>query len=584
MSDEKLEDSDGDSDLDEVLREERISKVPTMIVVDPSIDSPKKFNERIEIVREFVPTIPKGCPEARRGEAHGTWSRRRERKMMGERWEERYPGIPDLKYGPQDEQLMKKADKERLDAAESREERRRIQKRIDDRPWIVQALFECPGDPAHTNVLYEGWSSESMSKQRTDETDSTAPKIMKVRRIREAFLAKVREEANEKARHLVANDSVQNFASTVNQFFSMPEIETISPTSRYWLYRDMEYFHTRHQEEHLLGPIWYMSMADPEILPPHYAYTSVNIVDKAAFEKCRSSPANLPTDKLIAQFYSHHTFYPGLNESCSNPKGCRCNQRFNILYGRDSGQERCMLEDLRPAKNLKYDSNGLLDLRGFKNSDLRVIMECSDECGCNHKCPRRRLQQGQTKPMVVYHEGEKGFGLRAAESFKKGELVCEYTGNMFQLDPPLERKPPQPHAQQLLDVPSVKRLKKNRKAEKEKEEEERRRKPPKDGRNTSYQAGFTIMNHDVAICAGKVGNIARFINHSCEPNTAFFEVHSRRYVADPLIPRVAVYATKDIALGEEITIAYWAEPGKKRARTGMHCRCGSSKCMTYLPS
>ncbi|ULU02521.1 hypothetical protein L3Y34_002243 [Caenorhabditis briggsae] len=570
-----------ESDDDTVINEEKLRKIPTMIVVDPSIRRPFKYNERIRVVPKFEPSLPRGCGEAKKAEANGTWSRKRERKNAGEEREEVWPGIPDKKYGKRDEWTMNKADREAEEQADG-PEKDRIMREIAERQWVAQALFECPDDPTQTKVLYEGWSSETMSTQMTDETNSTAPIVMMYRNIREKFLAKMKEEAEIKAIEFMnAEGRKITFKEALAKFFVQPPIASFSPTSRFWLYQDMDYFHSMQQKEHLLGPIWYMAMRNPEQLPPFYAYSSVNIVDKEAFDLCKNSLASLSTPDLIKKFYKHSTIFPGRKGVCSNSAGCKCNQRFNILYGLDSGMGRRMVDSghVQPVKQIKHDSNGILDLADFRVSDLRVIMECSDECGCPHTCPRRRLQQGQTKPMVIYHEGEKGFGIRAAEGFKRGELICEYTGKMFVYNQAIVRTLPK-HAQEYLNATSLR--KKDKKTTEEETEKPVDRDSRKKRKPTSYQAGFSVMNDEIVICAGKEGNIARFANHSCEPNAAFFEVHSRRYVSDPLIPRVAIYATKDIALGEEVTVAYW-DPTEQRKKTDIECRCGTASCMKFLP-
>jgi SET domain-containing protein len=60
------------------------------------------------------------------------------------------------------------------------------------------------------------------------------------------------------------------------------------------------------------------------------------------------------------------------------------------------------------------------------------------------------------------------------------------------------------------------------------------------------------------------GNIARYINHSCTPNCD--------YRIEGL--RVLIYADRDIAVSEELTIDYsYSSEGEK-----VPCCCGSPKC------
>ena len=71
------------------------------------------------------------------------------------------------------------------------------------------------------------------------------------------------------------------------------------------------------------------------------------------------------------------------------------------------------------------------------------------------------------------------------------------------------------------------------------------------------------------------GNIARFINHSCEPNCEAVTVGKRVYIE----------TLRRIRTGEEITIDYGLSLGTKPTRNDrlrFPCRCGSVKCRGTL--
>ncbi|CAL2048823.1 unnamed protein product [Caenorhabditis brenneri] len=72
------------------------------------------------------------------------------------------------------------------------------------------------------------------------------------------------------------------------------------------------------------------------------------------------------------------------------------------------------------------------------------------------------------------------------------------------------------------------------------------------------------MNKDVVISAKYAGNVASYFNHCCSSNAMFIETHTRVTESEPLVPRVAVYAPKDIKAGEKITITYWDIQDYKR--------------------
>lgn len=80
------------------------------------------------------------------------------------------------------------------------------------------------------------------------------------------------------------------------------------------------------------------------------------------------------------------------------------------------------------------------------------------------------------------------------------------------------------------------------------------------------------------IDATRVGNVARFINHSCDGgNLSTVLVRN----CGSLLPRLCFFASRDIVEGEELTFSY----GDIRLRpTGSPCFCGSSRCFGVLPS
>lgn len=67
--------------------------------------------------------------------------------------------------------------------------------------------------------------------------------------------------------------------------------------------------------------------------------------------------------------------------------------------------------------------------------------------------------------------------------------------------------------------------------------------------------------------------VARYINHSCDPNC---EV--RRVRGGPLGHRLIVYSKRAIAAEEELTYNYFVSEGPRTVR----CCCGSSKCCGWV--
>ena len=89
---------------------------------------------------------------------------------------------------------------------------------------------------------------------------------------------------------------------------------------------------------------------------------------------------------------------------------------------------------------------------------------------------------------------------------------------------------------------------------------------------------FTLNDHYL-IDANVRGNVARWLNHSCEPNCQAFLIESSN--GDPRKDRVVIEALRDIAPGEELTYDYGitlAERHTPRLKKIWACRCGSKDC------
>ncbi|KAJ2795948.1 Histone-lysine N-methyltransferase setd1b, partial [Coemansia furcata] len=80
------------------------------------------------------------------------------------------------------------------------------------------------------------------------------------------------------------------------------------------------------------------------------------------------------------------------------------------------------------------------------------------------------------------------------------------------------------------------------------------------------------VDDEIVIDATKCGNVARFVNHSCEPNCI-----AKTIVADGT-KRIVIYASHDIQVGEEVTYDYKFPPEEVK----IPCLCGSVNCRGYL--
>ncbi|RKP05448.1 hypothetical protein THASP1DRAFT_32709 [Thamnocephalis sphaerospora] len=166
-----------------------------------------------------------------------------------------------------------------------------------------------------------------------------------------------------------------------------------------------------------------------------------------------------------------------------------------------------------------------------------LYIECNQEdCPCGVYCLNRRFQQHQYAPVHVIKTEKKGFGLQALEGLEANQFVMEYVGEV------------------LPQSWFVKRA----------------RQYAQEGIAHHY---FMTLNSEEYIDATKKGCLARFINHSCNPNSVLqkWTVGARM--------RMGIFTLRRVAQGEELTFDYKFERYGAEAQP---CYCGEPNCKGYI--
>lgn len=89
-----------------------------------------------------------------------------------------------------------------------------------------------------------------------------------------------------------------------------------------------------------------------------------------------------------------------------------------------------------------------------------------------------------------------------------------------------------------------------------------------------YHTFLFQIDDDVVVDAGVGGSLARWINHSCDPNCDAVVVEGR-------VKRIWIDSVRDIAVGEELTYDYGFlldEPHTDELRARYPCACGAPTC------
>ncbi|XP_038994591.1 histone-lysine N-methyltransferase, H3 lysine-9 specific SUVH4-like [Hibiscus syriacus] len=205
-----------------------------------------------------------------------------------------------------------------------------------------------------------------------------------------------------------------------------------------------------------------------------------------------------------------------------------------------------------------------------------VVFECGPSCGCSPNCINRTSQRGLRFRLEVFRTPKKGWAVRSWDFIPAGSPVCEYIGELKRTEE-LDSVSENNYIFEIDCLQTMRGL---------------------DGRERRQQDGSlpVIQNvdkideprsenvPDFCIDAGSIGNIARFINHSCEPNLFIQCVLSSHH--DLKLARVMLFAADNIPPLQELTYDYgyaldsvYGPDGKVKR---MACYCGAEGCRKRL--
>ncbi|XP_058458140.1 nuclear receptor binding SET domain protein-like [Malaya genurostris] len=166
-----------------------------------------------------------------------------------------------------------------------------------------------------------------------------------------------------------------------------------------------------------------------------------------------------------------------------------------------------------------------------------LLIECNPKvCPTRERCQNQCFEKKQYPALAAKRIPNKGWGLVAQEDIRVGRFVIEYVGEVVNND-----------------------------------ELARRLQQKKEQKDENWY--FLTVDSELTIDAGPRGNLARFINHSCEPNceTLLWNVGGAQ--------SVGLFAIKDIKAGDELTFNYNFESTSDEKKI---CHCGASKCSGFI--
>jgi histone-lysine N-methyltransferase SETD1 len=211
----------------------------------------------------------------------------------------------------------------------------------------------------------------------------------------------------------------------------------------------------------------------------------------------------------------------------SNSSGSRRNSLASSLASTNSNDTPI---DGKCSIDLKSSRASRLESRRFQNELSYQDWNPGSMLQFNPLCFRQ-------KKLRLAKSGIHSMGVYALDAIKVNDFVIEYTGELVR--------------------PSVAEM--------------RESKYEKMNIGGSY---LFRIDDELVIDATFTGNLARFINHSCDPN-CFTKV-----ITVDQSKRIVIYAKRDIMIGEELAYDYKFPIESDEDK--VLCRCGASKCRKYL--
>nr|XP_043606847.1 LOW QUALITY PROTEIN: histone-lysine N-methyltransferase, H3 lysine-9 specific SUVH4 [Erigeron canadensis] len=235
--------------------------------------------------------------------------------------------------------------------------------------------------------------------------------------------------------------------------------------------------------------------------------------------------------------------------SCTDPRSCACAR----LNGSD-------------FPYVHRDGGRLIEPKA-------VVFECGPNCGCGPGCVNKTSQRGLKYRLEVYKTPKKGWAVRSWDFIPSGAPVCEYIGVLKNTDD-VESNPENNY---IFDIDCLHTMKGI--GRREKRVGEVALPSLLLGKEDEKDSG-----PEFCIDAGTTGNVARYINHSCQPNLFVQCVLSKHH--DLTQARIVLFAADNIQPLKELTYDYGYELDSVMGPDGkikkLDCFCGAPDCRKRL--
>ncbi|XP_071926986.1 histone-lysine N-methyltransferase, H3 lysine-9 specific SUVH4 [Coffea arabica] len=248
-----------------------------------------------------------------------------------------------------------------------------------------------------------------------------------------------------------------------------------------------------------------------------------------------------------------------------NADGCRC--KGNCIH-----PKFCACARLNDSKFPYVRHNG-----GRLRKAKDVVFECGPNCGCGPDCINRISQRGIKYQLEqVFRTLDRGWAVRTKDFIPSGAPVCEYVGILRRTDE-LDKVDVNDYIFEIDCLHTIKGI---------------------EGRERRFGAvsaslcdniekiedGYLEKTPEFCIDANHIGNVSRFVNHSCEPNLFVQCILSSHH--DFRLARIVLFAARSISPWQELTYDYGYPLDSVIGSDGevkvQPCYCGAEDCRKRL--
>eukprot|EP01134_Creolimax_fragrantissima_P006612 CFRG6612T1 len=346
---------------------------------------------------------------------------------------------------------------------------------------------------------------------------------------------------------------------------------------------------------------------------------------------------NVPTTKYINRLVGlngtslkHLTYESGCEcaGGICNTKSCACIRKWGGTHPGYTTFSQPESESNEIRNTVGSQRIGLEENKG-NHPRFLCIYECGPACLCSSDCGNRLVQRGVQLSLETFMTAGKGWGVRSLQPISAGTFVCEYAGEVINTTESRRRQHTTYDRLGLNYLLSVresvggvlnKKSKRSRATNSYAAHNDKRMKSSADHENGNANLGekssnTVIYKYDIESDSGGesgsevdestppspiayrtnidatfMGNIGRYINHSCQPNLI---KHIARHGLK--VPSVALFSNRDLAVGEELTFSYGDDNRlrnndgtknggcKDAVNTTTECRCGAEHCTGAMP-